>query len=115
MGDAAEATVIAKLNERGYVVSIPFGHAQDYDLIWDRDGSLLRVQVKLGQLNGKGSVHAKTTKHGTPYENVDVWAIVNGGNVYMVPNTGQTAVTIRLPDDTQRPHPAAIPAEEVQL
>jgi hypothetical protein len=34
------------LGSRGYAIYLPVGHSPDCDLIAERDGSLLRVQVK---------------------------------------------------------------------
>lgn len=46
-GAWAEAVVIADLLERGYIPSVPTLPAV-YDLVVDRNGEFLRVQVKLG-------------------------------------------------------------------
>lgn len=45
-GDIAEAFAIARLLQLGYSVSVPFGDNQRYDLIVDKGGELLKVQVK---------------------------------------------------------------------
>lgn len=46
-GAWAEAVVIADLLDKGYVPSVP-SFPVAYDLVVDRNGELLRVQVKLG-------------------------------------------------------------------
>jgi PD-(D/E)XK endonuclease len=45
-GDIGEAAAIAWLTRTGFGVWIPLGHSPDADLIAERDGRLLRVQVK---------------------------------------------------------------------
>jgi hypothetical protein len=45
-GDIGEAAAIAWLTRAGFGVWIPLGHSPDADLIAQRDGRLLRVQVK---------------------------------------------------------------------
>lgn len=46
------------LGTQGYAVYLPVGHSPDSDLIAERDGSLLRVQVKTTRryLNGRWNV-----------------------------------------------------------
>lgn len=39
-GDLAELMVAADLRQKGYKVALPFGEDWDYDLIFDRDGTL---------------------------------------------------------------------------
>lgn len=50
IGDRSELEVMLALSRAGYLVSIPFGENQRYDLIADKDGVLSRVQVKTGRL-----------------------------------------------------------------
>lgn len=45
-GDVAESAIIAKLISLGYIVSIPFGDNQRYDIIVDLNGYLYKVQIK---------------------------------------------------------------------
>jgi len=56
-GDLAEVSVVKRVKELGYTVSIPFGDNAPYDLIYD-DGQLHKVQVKYGRLS-EGKVKAK--------------------------------------------------------
>jgi Holliday junction resolvase-like predicted endonuclease len=51
-GDLAELMVAADLRRKGYKIAIPFGEDWDYDLIFERDGKLHRVQVKYAESNG---------------------------------------------------------------
>lgn len=52
-GVATEATVIAKLKQRGIPVSVPFGDNERYDIIVETpDGRPLRIQIKTGNYSG---------------------------------------------------------------
>ncbi len=48
VGNIGEAEVTRALIRAGYTVSHPFGEGAKYDLVLDKDGKLLRVQVKMG-------------------------------------------------------------------
>jgi Holliday junction resolvase-like predicted endonuclease len=45
-GDMGEASALEWLVAQGWDVYVPFGHAEHADLIADREGELIRVQVK---------------------------------------------------------------------
>lgn len=45
-GDIGMCYAIAYFSKMGYTVNIPITDSQDYDLIIDREGKLLKVQVK---------------------------------------------------------------------
>ena len=45
-GDLGEYSAIEWLGSQGYAVFVPVGHSADVDLIAEREGELLRVQVK---------------------------------------------------------------------
>jgi len=61
-GSAAELAVSAKLISLGFNVSIPFGETS-YDLIAEKDGRLIRVQVKTATMSEAGSYRCNLT-HG---------------------------------------------------
>ena len=50
IGNISEAKVLAKFVENGWVVLIPFGNAEPYDLVIDRGLGFEKVQVKTGRL-----------------------------------------------------------------
>lgn len=52
-GNECEAQVATKLLELGYTISLPFGGGSPYDLIADKDGVLLKVQVKSTSYDGE--------------------------------------------------------------
>jgi hypothetical protein len=45
-GDLGEVSAIEWLVSAGYSIYLPLGHSPDVDLVAERDGRLLRVQVK---------------------------------------------------------------------
>jgi hypothetical protein len=45
-GDLGELSAMTWLGEQGYAIYLPFGHSPDVDLIAERGGQLVRVQVK---------------------------------------------------------------------
>jgi hypothetical protein len=52
-GDSGERAALHWLVGAGALVSIPFGHSRDYDLIADFEGRLSRVQVKTSACRAK--------------------------------------------------------------
>lgn len=50
VGDAAVAGVLARLLKKGYVILLPFGDSQRYDLVLDQDNQFFRVQCKNGRV-----------------------------------------------------------------
>ena len=95
VGDRSEAIVLATLIKNGYLVSIPFGENQRYDLLADNGGRILRVQVKTGRLRGDiinfscSSSHShRGGTHARPYfGQADIIAVYcpQNGKVYLVP------------------------------
>lgn len=62
IGDIAEAQVMSALVSSGEAVLQPFGNRFRYDLAIDRNGTLVRVQVKSGRLrNGTIVVYSRST------------------------------------------------------
>lgn len=57
IGDISEATITARLLQIGYVVLIPYGGNQRYDLIIeDLDGHLWRIQCKTASINASSTI-----------------------------------------------------------
>ena len=48
-GDISEAAVLSALIKAGYVVLLPWGDKERYDLVVDHNGQFYRVQVKTGR------------------------------------------------------------------
>jgi hypothetical protein len=95
VGDRSEAIVLAALVKKGYLISIPFGENQRYDLLADDGDRILRVQVKTGRLRGDVIAYSCSSSHthrgGTharPYfGQADIIAVYcpQNGKVYLVP------------------------------
>ncbi len=49
-GNVSEAYVVARLLELGFVVLVPIGNMERYDLVLHEKGKFIRVQVKTGRL-----------------------------------------------------------------
>ena len=63
VGELSQAIILARLAEVGYVVSIPFGENQRYDLvIEDGDARFYRVQCKTGWLS-QGCIDFNTSSN----------------------------------------------------
>tara|TARA_R110002020_G_scaffold69785_3_gene181610 strand:- start:4099 stop:4536 length:438 start_codon:yes stop_codon:yes gene_type:complete len=65
-GSVAELAVAAKLTSLDYNVSIPFGDTA-YDIIAEKDGRLIRIQVKSATLSRHGSYRCCLT-HGSQHK-----------------------------------------------
>jgi hypothetical protein len=86
---------LAALVKKGYLISIPFGENQRYDLLADDGDRILRVQVKTGRLRGDVIAYSCSSSHthrgGTharPYfGQADIIAVYcpQNGKVYLVP------------------------------
>ena len=63
IGDRSELAVMSALISLGYMISIPFGENHRYDLIADRDGVLLRIQVKTGRVKNGVLEFACSSSH----------------------------------------------------
>ena len=105
VGDRSEAIVLAELVKKGYLVSIPFGENQRYDLIIDDGTRLSRVQVKTGRLRGGvivyncSSSHAHRRGAARPYfGEIEYLAVYcpDTKKVYMLPEQELTATNAHL-------------------
>lgn len=105
IGDRSEAIVLAELVKRGYLISIPFGENQRYDLIIDDGTRLSRVQVKTGRLRrgvvvyNCSSSHAHRGGAARPYfGEIEYLAVYcpDTKKVYMLPEQELTATNAHL-------------------
>ena len=62
IGDIAEANIIARLLEFGWMVAKPFGDNQFYDLIVDYGEGLKRIQIKSSKYHEKRGVIISYTR-----------------------------------------------------
>jgi hypothetical protein len=61
-GQKTEATVLARLINKGYTVLEPFGDNERYDYVIEEEGSFERVQVKTGRVeDGKIEFEVRST------------------------------------------------------
>ena len=97
VGERTEAIIIARLMECGYIVCIPFGNSQRYDLIIeDNDCHFWRIQCKTGRYRG-GTIIFDTSRALNEYTRnwerksyrgeVDFFAVYSKdfSKVYLVP------------------------------
>lgn len=69
IGEMSEGQVLAAFLRSGETVLTPFGDNQRYDLVLDRSGIFVRVQVKTGRLKGgviRFKLRSITTSGGKP-------------------------------------------------
>jgi hypothetical protein len=111
IGEASQAHVLAALLSAGYVVSLPFGDNQRYDMIIETPGGFKTVQCKTGRLKlGSVVFWARTYNLGISqgYKGqVDLFGVFcpENGKTYIVPvaDVGETAVALRV-DPTANPN-----------
>ncbi len=120
LGERSEAFIIATLAECGYVVLIPFGSNQAYDLvIEDGDGKFWRIQCKSGWYEHGAIVFATSRSKGHYNKNfhkvgykglADYFAVYSRdtNKVYLVPveEVGEHSAYLRV----EQPHRSLLPA-----
>ena len=91
-GNIALGNSIQYATLKGYIVSLPLNDAQDYDIIFDIDGKLNKIQVKYTsttQKSGNYYVDTRTKGHGYIKENiedVDYYFVTTANNInYFIP------------------------------
>ena len=89
VGERAEAAVLAALVAAGKEVFIPFGGHRGYDLAYQEDGNLIKVQCKSGrQRNGAIAFRTYHVGPARDYrEEADVFGVYchERAEVYLVP------------------------------
>lgn len=92
-GNIASSAVIYRLNKDGYNVFHELGDLSKIDLIAEKNGILIRIQVKYTKLNKYGSINVSLRKSGPnnyyykyKKSDFDYFAVycVNNDNVYFV-------------------------------
>ena len=93
-GNIGMGYAIAKLTELGYNISIPITDSQDYDLIADLEGVLLKVQVKTTSYKDKKSgyymVALRTKTYNKLKSFIDsdcdlLFVLTESGQMYLIP------------------------------
>jgi hypothetical protein len=55
IGDISEAKVLGRFLELGYTVLLPWSNGERYDMVIEREGKFLRIQVKTARCESDGS------------------------------------------------------------
>ncbi len=111
-GGIAELAVAARMMQEGWAVSFPFGERLRYDLVAEKNGIFIRVQVKYStpkngalRLNCYSSNNWSILKYSK--KDIDVLAAYNptDGKVYFVPsgelNDGQVNLRVEKTRNNQ--------------
>ena len=63
-GNISEYRTVVDLMRKGYYVYIQATQCSPFDLITEKDGKLLKIEVRTGRYGGNGNVyHNPTSKH----------------------------------------------------
>lgn len=93
-GNIGMGYAIAKLTELGYNISIPITDSQDYDLIADLAGVLLKVQVKTTSYKDKKSEYYMVALRTKTYNKLKSFTdsdcdlllvLTESGQMYLIP------------------------------
>lgn len=94
-GERTEAVVLAELLKEGYVVLLPFGDNQRYNMVVESAGRFIRIQCKTARMRGIASfsfkvcsTYAHRNRPQRTYRgDADVFAVYlpDNGQVYMIP------------------------------
>lgn len=100
-GATTELEVMAALLRAGCSVSFPYGDCEEYDLIADLNGRLLRVQVKTPKTYDDGRSIQVDFRRGTKHlhydeNNLEYFATSYNGQAYLFPADGRRARRLRL-------------------
>ena len=115
-GSIAELAVAARLLKEGWQVLIPYGENTRYDLVAERSGRFVRIQVKyVTPKDGTLSVNCRSSNNWSilPYtaKEIDAIAVYNAAteSVYFVPvaSIRKSAMKLRL-DPTKNSQKAGV-------
>lgn len=94
IGLITETNLLLKALENNISVSIPYGDKQKYDVIWDINKKLYRIQIKTSRLKKVSSGKAfmfncysvvNGTKHKYTKEDIDFFATFWENKIYLIP------------------------------
>ena len=93
-GDIAEMRIAADLLKRGWHVLFPYGENNRYDLVAEKNGKFLKVQVKyVTPKNGSLDVNCRSSNNWNVIsytaKEIDYIGVFDsiGGNIYYVPSS----------------------------
>ncbi|RYF52236.1 MAG: hypothetical protein EOO38_00885 [Cytophagaceae bacterium] len=96
-GELAEAMILARFLQLGWVVLTPFGDSQRYDLVVDRGNGFERIQVKSGRMiNGTVLFQVCSNGNGTRMDKKDYHGQVEAFAVYCPKNAGHYLVPVAI-------------------
>jgi len=104
-GDIAELAVAMKLFKEGWNVLFPFGENNRYDLVGEKDGKFIKVQVKyVSPLNGALIVSCKSSNNWSVdrYTSKEIDFIAaydsSSGSIYFIPSSkfNSSAIVLRI-------------------
>lgn len=112
-GSVGELSVAAKLLEEGWRVLFPFGEETRYDLVAERDGRFLRIQVKyVTPKDGRLEINCRSSNNWSAKsyttDEIDAIAAYDAAsrNVYFIPaaelNSALFTIRIGEPRNAQR-------------
>jgi hypothetical protein len=107
-GDTTELLMAARLKQSGYEVSIPVSGSCRYDLVAEKDGEFLRVQVKTARYSNGGikfKCHSgngvKRDRMGYTKEDIDIFMVFEPTEeqIFWIPveETPTTSMKLRDP------------------
>ena len=99
IGDIAELKVAAKYIEKGFIVSKPLTDHAPYDLLIDKEGTILRVQVKARSISsGTVTVQNFTTSREYSSNDFDLFAVycIDTGDIAEIKKEDFTNTTLSL-------------------
>lgn len=68
VGERSEAIILAHLLKKGFVVLLPFGNNQPYDMVIDHEDQMIRVQCKTGRRQGGSLVFNTCSQSSVSYK-----------------------------------------------
>jgi hypothetical protein len=109
-GEISEGHILAHLLKRGYVVSVPFGNNQRYDLIVDDGERLWRAQAKTARMH-KGCLVFNCSSTGyngrreAYHDQIDLFLVYSpdADKVYRIPIKEATATEMMLRIEPTKP------------
>lgn len=94
-GNLTELQVMIAAINKGYTVSLPYGNCDKYDQIWDKNGQLLRIQVKTARWKDQRKLGivfncysiSNGKRHKYHQEDIDYFATFWDNKCYLIPVT----------------------------
>ena len=109
IGNTTEAIVLAALVKQSKTVLIPWGGGEIYDLAFEENGILKKVQCKTGYLRSRGAVTFNTSSTHRKYgKEIDFFGVYcpQNGKIYLVPREvtcdSCTSLRVELPKNNQK-------------